>query len=100
MRTISLIIDGEDEYKILEIAAVPRAEYERALGYLTQWAKDSYAHVLIYSPCAREGELVAVYRREEKATPPDYVIGAVWHEDSGATSEEGYPRAGHYGFHS
>jgi len=98
MRTISLMIDSEDEEKIL--ATVPREEYQRALGYLTQWAKDIYLHVLIYSPHPKEGELVAVYRREEKAQYLDYVIGAVWHEDSGATSEEGYPRAGHYGFHS
>ena len=89
MRTICLHIDVTDEEKIL--ADIPRAEYERALGYLMAWAKDSYAHVIVYSPRPSEGELVAIYRREEKATPPDYVIGAIWHEDSGA---------GHYGFHS
>ena len=100
MRTVALMIDGEDLENILHVAAVPREEYERALGYLTQWAEEAYAHVLIYSPYPKEGELVAVYRREEKAGPADYVIGAIWHEDSGATSEEGYPRAGHYGFHS
>jgi hypothetical protein len=98
MRNVCLQIDVTDEEKIL--AHVPRAEYERALGYLTLWAKDSYKHVIIYSPYPKEGELVAVYRREEAATPPDYVIGAIWHEDSGAITEEGYPRAGHYGFHS
>lgn len=96
MRNICLQIDNDEE--ILE--HVPRAEYERALGYLMLWAKDAYKHVIIYSPCPNEGELVAVYRREEAVTPPDYVIGAVWHEDSGAITEEGYPRAGHYGFHS
>lgn len=106
MRTITLQVDVNDQEKIL--AHVPRAEYERALGYLTAWAKDSYPYVTIYSPYPKEGELVAMYFREDIPThervrmgqPPDYVIGAVWHEDSGATTEEGYPRAGHYGFHS
>jgi len=97
MRNICLQIDVTDEEKIL--AHVPREEYERALGYLTAWAKDSYPHVIIYSPYPNEGELVAVYRRIGSEAP-DYVIGAVWHEDSGAVTEEGYPRAGHYGFHS
>lgn len=98
MRTIDFMIDAEDEAAILHV--VPRDEYERALGYLTRWAGDTYAHALIYSPVPKEGELVAVYRHEKADTPPDYVIGAIWHEDSGATTDEGYPRAGHYSFHS
>jgi hypothetical protein len=95
MRTITLQVDVTDEEKIFE--TVPRAEYERALGYLTAWAKDAYPHVTIYSPFPKGGELVAMYFREDiptperirKGQPPDYVIGAIWHEDSG-----------HYGFHS
>ena len=55
MRTITLQVDVTDEEKIFE--TVPRAEYERALGYLTAWAKDAYPHVTIYSPVPKGGEL-------------------------------------------
>jgi len=91
MRTITLQIDVTDEEKIFE--AVPRAEYERAVGYLLSWAKDAYPYVALCAPGPREGALVALYRKEAGQHRPDYVIGAIWHEDSGATT-------GHYGFHS
>lgn len=58
-----------------------------AIGHLSQWSMNTYPFVDINLQGRKgEMELLAVYRKE-KDGKPEYVIGAVWHDD-------------HFGFHS
>lgn len=58
-------------------------EFHEAVGYLSTWNIDGYPFVRIMFD-ARHCEFIATYwsDKPEDGKRPDYVIGAIWREES------------------
>ena len=84
MRTVGLMGFDAD-------TSIPADKLQAAVGYLSMWGL-GYPRVRIVF-VAKQDELIASYWAEHpvpgKGTRPDYVIGAIWHEDTQ-----------HFSFHS
>jgi hypothetical protein len=86
MRNIELLFDAVD-YATCEI---PQIKLDAAVGYLSTWSIDGYPFVRIMLD-ARNREFIATYwsAQPQEGKRPDYVIGAIWHDDTE-----------HFSFHS
>lgn len=86
MRNVNMNF-ADDSLEAMQNLCTPQ-EVDKAIAYLSTWAMTSYPFVTI--SIHGDSELVGVYRRDNTILGrPDYVIGAVFNEDSAK-----------FGFHS